>query len=133
MEAALLTPEQTAPAQVRRPKAWWLEPLEPYARPDLMRSLGCLATSVVPYVALWVAMYFSLRVSYLLTLALAFPAAGFLVRTFIVFHDCGHGSFMPSKRLNRIVGVRHRIARVQRVLRLDARSRRAPCDLRRPR
>jgi omega-6 fatty acid desaturase (delta-12 desaturase) len=50
-------------------------------------------------------MYFSLRVSYLLTLALAVPAAGFLVRTFIVFHDCGHGSFMPTKKLNRWVGV----------------------------
>jgi omega-6 fatty acid desaturase (delta-12 desaturase) len=105
MEAALLTAEPIAPAQVRKPKAWWLEPLEPYARPDLRRSLGFLASSAVPYVALWVGMYFSLRVSYLLTLALALPAAGFLVRTFIVFHDCGHGSFMPSKRLNRIVGV----------------------------
>ena len=56
---------------------------------------------MVPYVALWVAMYYSLDVSYLLTLLIAIPAAGFLVRTFIVFHDCGHGSFMPSKRLNR--------------------------------
>jgi omega-6 fatty acid desaturase (delta-12 desaturase) len=46
-------------------------------------------------------MYFSLAVSYLLTLALAIPAAGFLVRTFIVFHDCSHGSFLPSKRGNR--------------------------------
>jgi len=52
------------------------------------RSILDLATSVLPYLALWVAMYFSLRVSYLLTLALAVPAAGFLLRTYIMFHDC---------------------------------------------
>jgi omega-6 fatty acid desaturase (delta-12 desaturase) len=63
-----------------------------------------LATSVLPYLALSVAMYFALRVSYLLVLALAIPAAGFLVRTFIIFHDCSHGSFLPSKRANAWLG-----------------------------
>lgn len=86
-------------------KAWWVEPLEPYSHPDLGRSVRCLLTSVVPYVALWPAMYYLLRVSYLLTLLVAVPAAGFLVRTFIVFHDCGHGSFLPTKRANRVVGI----------------------------
>lgn len=94
----------TAPKRRAR-KAWWVKPLEPYARPDVRRSVVCLLTSVVPYVALWPAMYYLLGVSYALTLLVAFPAAGFLVRTFIVFHDCGHGSFFPSKRANRIVGV----------------------------
>ncbi|HTX47242.1 MAG TPA: fatty acid desaturase [Solirubrobacteraceae bacterium] len=106
MEAALLIAEPAdAPAKARKPKAWWLEPLEPYARPDVRRSLTCLATSLVPYLALWPAMYYSLRVSYWLTLLIAIPAAGFLVRTFIVFHDCGHGSFFPNKRANRVTGV----------------------------
>ena len=49
-------------------------------------------------------MYFSLRTSYLLTIALAIPAAGFLVRIFIIFHDCGHGSFFTSRRANNILG-----------------------------
>jgi omega-6 fatty acid desaturase (delta-12 desaturase) len=60
---------------------------------------------MLPYVLLTVAMYLLLDVSYLLVLALAFPTAGFLVRTFIVFHDCGHGSFLPSRRANAVVGV----------------------------
>ena len=64
-----------------------------------------LATSVVPYLILFVAMYFALRVSVWLTLVLAVPAAGFLIRAFIVFHDCTHGSFMRSRRANHIVGV----------------------------
>jgi omega-6 fatty acid desaturase (delta-12 desaturase) len=80
------------------------EDLIPYARPHLGRSLLDLATSVVPYLALSVAMLMALKVSYLLVLAIAIPAAGFLVRTFIVFHDCSHGSFLPSKRANAWLG-----------------------------
>jgi omega-6 fatty acid desaturase (delta-12 desaturase) len=63
-----------------------------------------ILTSVVPYLALSALMYVSLSVSYLLTLALILPTAGFLVRTFVVFHDCAHGSLLPSKRANRYVG-----------------------------
>jgi len=85
--------------------AFWRDAIAPYAKPHLGRSLVDLATSVVPYLALSVAMYMSLGVSYLLTLALAIPASGFLVRTFILFHDCSHGSFLPSKRANIWLGV----------------------------
>jgi omega-6 fatty acid desaturase (delta-12 desaturase) len=63
-----------------------------------------IATSVVPYLALSVLMYFALGVSYLLALVLILPTAGFLVRTFVVFHDCAHGSLLPSKRANRYLG-----------------------------
>ncbi len=85
--------------------AFWRDALAPYAKPHLGRSLADLATSVVPYLALSVAMYMSLGVSYLLTLALAIPASGFLVRTFILFHDCSHGSLLSSKRANIWLGV----------------------------
>jgi omega-6 fatty acid desaturase (delta-12 desaturase) len=90
---------------VRPVSASWQETLAPYARAHLGRSLLDVATSVVPYLALWVLMYLALDVSYLLVLALAIPAAGFLVRTFIVFHDCTHGSFLPTKRANAWLGV----------------------------
>ncbi len=78
--------------------------LAQYAQPSLWRSVLDLMTSVVPYLALSVLMYFALDVSYLLVLALVLPTAGFLVRTFVVFHDCAHGSLFPSKRANRYVG-----------------------------
>jgi len=74
--------------------------LAPYARPSLRRSIGCLASSVLPYLGLLVAMYFALRVSLPLVFGLSILAAGFLVRSYIVFHDCAHGSFLPSKRAN---------------------------------
>jgi acyl-lipid omega-6 desaturase (Delta-12 desaturase) len=78
--------------------------LLPYAEPHLARSVIGVATSLVPYLALSALMYFSLEVSYLLTLALAVPTAGFLVRTFIIFHDCTHGSYLPSRPANAWLG-----------------------------
>jgi acyl-lipid omega-6 desaturase (Delta-12 desaturase) len=80
------------------------EQLAAYARPCPARGAWDILTSVVPYLAVSVLMYLALDVSYLLTLALVLPAAGFLVRTFVVFHDCAHGSLLPSKRANRYVG-----------------------------
>ena len=79
--------------------------LKPYQQPDPRRSLWQLTNSLVPYIALCVLMFFSLRISYLLTLALAIPAAGFMVRTFIIFHDCGHSSFFQSPKANDAVGI----------------------------
>ncbi len=76
-----------------------------YQRPDVRSSVGQLVTSFMPYILLWVAMVLSLRVSYLLTLLLAVPAAGFLVRIFIIFHDCCHGSFFKSRKANDAVGI----------------------------
>jgi omega-6 fatty acid desaturase (delta-12 desaturase) len=78
--------------------------LAAYAKPNVGRAALDVATSIVAYVGVCAAMYLVLDVSYLLVLALAIPAAGFAVRTFIVFHDCGHGSFLPSKRWNAWVG-----------------------------
>jgi omega-6 fatty acid desaturase (delta-12 desaturase) len=49
-------------------------------------------------------MYEALQISYLLVLALAVPTAGFLVRTYILFHDCAHGSFLHTKRANVYLG-----------------------------
>ena len=85
--------------------SFWREILAPYARASMPRALACLATSLVPYLAITALMYVALSVSTLLAVALVLPAGGFLVRTFIVFHDCTHGSFLPSRRANRWVGV----------------------------
>src|SRR5947209_18735534 len=75
-----------------------------YCEPRLARSLFDVATSIVAYLGLSVLLYLTLGVSILLTVALVVLATGFLVRTFVVFHDCAHGSFLPSKRANRWVG-----------------------------
>ncbi|HEX3324494.1 MAG TPA: fatty acid desaturase [Solirubrobacterales bacterium] len=82
----------------------WREAIATHEESSVSLSLLDLATSVLPYLALTVAMYLGLGVSFWLTLALAVPAAGFLLRTFIVFHDCAHGSFLPTKRANLWLG-----------------------------
>ena len=80
------------------------EALAPYAQARVPRALADLATSVVPYLALMATMYLSLKVSYALALLLAVPTSAFALRTFVIFHDCTHNSFFPSKRANKWVG-----------------------------
>jgi acyl-lipid omega-6 desaturase (Delta-12 desaturase) len=75
-----------------------------YARPRIGRSLLELGTSLVPYVLLSAVMYRLVDVSVPLTLALAIPTTGFLLRTYMVFHDCAHGSFLPWRRANQWLG-----------------------------
>ena len=79
---------------------YWREAMAPYARPVLRRSIVDILTSVVPFLVLWGVMYMALDVSYWLVLLISVPTAGFLLRTFILFHDCTHGSFFASRRAN---------------------------------
>ena len=82
----------------------WKEAVAKYQKSALGPSLWQLANTLVPYAALWCLMYLSLAVSWWLALPLAVLAGGFLVRVFIIFHDCGHGSFFSSARANHILG-----------------------------
>ena len=83
----------------------WIEIVSRYNRPDSLKSWWQIVNSVGAYLVMWVLMVWSLKVSYLLTLVLTVPAAGFLVRTFIIFHDCGHGSFFRSRLMNTLTGI----------------------------
>lgn len=85
-------------------QAQWREIVKRYQTPSTVRSTWQIVNTVIPFIALWCVMYWSLGVSYWLTLALAAPAAGLLVRVFIISHDCGHGAFFKSRRANTIVG-----------------------------
>ena len=89
-----------APAE----KASWQKAVAPYQNSDIRLSLWQIANSFIPYILMWVLMYYSLSISYWLTLLLAFPTGGFAMRIFIIFHDCGHGSFFKSKKANNFVG-----------------------------
>lgn len=82
----------------------WKQIVARYEQPALWHSLWQLINTLLPYAALWYLMYLSLGVSYWLTGALALLAAGFQVRVFIIFHDCGHGSFFKSKQANNVLG-----------------------------
>ncbi len=97
--------EETQPT--RKPsKPDWLKDLMPYQKADLKKSLWQLTHTLIPYFALLVWMVYTVQqgYSYWLTLALAVPAGGLLVRIFIFFHDCGHGSFFAQRWANTLVG-----------------------------
>lgn len=82
----------------------WQRLVAKYQTPDLKRSIWQVINTFSPYFILLYAMYLSLSYSYWLTLLLAIPAGGLLTRIFIIFHDCGHGSFFKSQRANHILG-----------------------------
>ena len=107
----------------------WQEALSAYADPTMSRGLLEVATSALPYLGVSAAIYFTLGVSPLLTLALVILAAGFLVRVFVVFHDCTHGSLFPSKARERPCRDRARTVRPLAVSPLASRPCRAPRHL----
>ena len=78
----------------------WVRTLNLYRAPSHSRSLIEIMVTVVPFVLLWILMWACLRWSYLLSLVIAVPAAGFLVRLFMIQHDCGHGSFFRQRLAN---------------------------------
>lgn len=83
----------------------WQKAIAKYQSPDLMRSSWQLINTLVPYAVVWYLMVQSLKISYALTLSLAVIASLLLVRIFIIFHDCGHGSFFKSQNANRFWGL----------------------------
>lgn len=97
-----MTQAQAQPAG--RTDASWREQLAPYARPRPLRTALDIVTGPVAYLALWPVMVHTLSFSYPLTLAISVVAAGFLLRTFILFHDCTHGSLFAGRAANRWFG-----------------------------
>jgi omega-6 fatty acid desaturase (delta-12 desaturase) len=87
-------------------KPAWYQAIGKYAYSDLRKSLWQIVDTFVPYGLLWVLMLYTIRQGYpyWVTLALAVVAGGILVRVFILFHDCCHGSFFASRRANTILG-----------------------------
>ena len=86
-------------------KPAWLSTVARYQVPSYWKGIWQFSNSFFPFVTLWYLMYLSLNLSYWLTLAMAFPAAGFIARLFIIQHDCGHGSFFNSKKANDYLGM----------------------------
>jgi len=87
----------------------WVRAIERYRKPNTFRSIFEIVITFVPFVAMWFLTFIALDISYLLTLALAIPTGGLLVRLFIIQHDCGHGSYFSQRWANdwtgRLIGV----------------------------
>ena len=85
-------------------KTTWRTAVAKYQKSHIWKSIWQLCNTLLPFFLLWYLMYRSLDYSYWLTLALAVPAAGLMIRIFIIQHDCGHGSFFKSRAANDLIG-----------------------------
>jgi omega-6 fatty acid desaturase (delta-12 desaturase) len=87
----------------------WTQILARYRQPHNGRGIVEIAITIVPLIVLWVLVWATLDLGYWLSLLLAVPAAGFLVRLFMIQHDCSHGAFFRQRHANdwigRIIGV----------------------------
>jgi omega-6 fatty acid desaturase (delta-12 desaturase) len=90
--------------QIKKQKPAWVPLVAKYQEPVLRKSIGQILNTFIPFIVLWYLMYRSLEVGYWLTLLLAIPTAGFMVRIFIIQHDCGHNAFFKSKKANDTLG-----------------------------
>jgi hypothetical protein len=95
---AISTHQEVIASTAQKPT--WQQAVAAYQSSDLRKSLWQMLTSIAPYFILWYLAYRSLEVSYWVTLFIAVFAGLFGMRVFIIFHDCGHGSF--SSRAGRI-------------------------------
>ena len=86
------------------PDSSWNLLVARYRQPVTRKSVWQVVNTAGPLVLLWLAMYFGLRLSYAVTLALSVPTAFFLVRLFIIQHDCSHGAFFRAARANDLLG-----------------------------
>ena len=94
----------SASAETQTGDADWKKIVVRYQTPSIGRAIWQIVNTLVPYAALWYLMYLGLAMSYWLVVPLAILAGAFMVRAFIIFHDCGHGSFFKSQRANHIWG-----------------------------
>lgn len=90
--------------EIKQALADWPVRFKQYAQSDNSKAIWQIITSFVPFIAIWVLMYYSLEWSYAITWALALLNAFFTVRIFIIQHDCGHRSYFKDQRWNKIVG-----------------------------
>ena len=94
-----------APGEIDRDeRVRWRAVIAKYQHPSKPLALWQITNTVVPYALLWYLMYWLKDISLWLTIPFAMLAGGLLVRVFIIFHDCGHGSYFRSRWANDIVG-----------------------------
>jgi omega-6 fatty acid desaturase (delta-12 desaturase) len=96
--------DSTRESEGKSDPAAWRQIVARFQQPSTPRALWQIINTLVPYAALWYLMYLSRAISWWLVVPLAILAGAFLVRIFIIFHDCGHGSYFKSRWANDLTG-----------------------------
>ncbi|HEX2994479.1 MAG TPA: fatty acid desaturase [Anaerolineales bacterium] len=84
----------------------WVAELKRFEQPNSSKATFQVVNTLIPYIAILGMMYLTIswKVHYGITILLALPASLFLVRLFIFFHDCAHGSYVASRRATKVLG-----------------------------
>ena len=90
--------------QNKKSVAEWKKLVAEFQQPNLKRAVWQIVNTLGSVLLIWIALFFTMNISWWLTLGLSVLCGLFLVRVFIIFHDCGHGSFFKSKKANDILG-----------------------------
>ena len=91
-------PDETTPTPVQSPAAKdWVRVLAQYREPSTWRSILELVVTLVPFLLLWTLAWLAMSVSYWLAFGIALLNGAFLVRIFVIQHDCGHASFFANR------------------------------------
>lgn len=98
--------EQQLNQKIKEQLKNWSSIVKRYQTPNLGRAIWQICNTIVPFLSLWVLMYFSLKLkwSYFITMGLGLINGFLLVRVFIIQHDCGHRSFFKNQKANQVVG-----------------------------
>ncbi|MFK7747592.1 MAG: fatty acid desaturase [Kordia sp.] len=96
--------QQNIDKEIKEALKNWRSIISKYKKKSTKKAIGQIASSFLPFIAVWTLMYFTLEFSLTLTVLLGILNAFFLVRIFIIQHDCGHGSFIKSKKASDIIG-----------------------------
>jgi omega-6 fatty acid desaturase (delta-12 desaturase) len=93
-------------AKPRAEKPSWVSSLKQFEKPSALKVTLQLVDTLIPYAALWALMYLTMRwgLPYWATLLIALPAGALMLRLFIFFHDCCHGSYLASELAMKIIG-----------------------------
>jgi omega-6 fatty acid desaturase (delta-12 desaturase) len=96
--------KEIEPEAVEQSAREWLKVLSKYREPSNVRSSFEIAITVIPFLILFGLAYWATSISYWLAFALSIPTSAFLLRMFMILHDCSHGAFFKKKKLNLWVG-----------------------------
>ena len=106
----------------------WKKLVADYQKPNLGRATWQITNTLGSVLIIWILLYLTLTISWWLTIGLSLLGGLFLVRAFIIFHDCGHGSFFKSKKANNILWLYNWHAYIYPISPLEMGARNASCN-----
>ncbi len=96
--------QQEINAEIKKTLANWKEMIKQYQKPSTSKATWMMITTFVPFIAIWVLIYFVIQWSVLWSIPLFILNGLFLLRIFVIQHDCGHFSFFKSRKVNNVIG-----------------------------